>query len=61
LLVDLGTLEIISSINLILKDNKYIKQIKTLGERDRNAFVCRGEKYTTLFELSDNNEPNELS
>jgi hypothetical protein len=60
LLVVDSSLSIAATVNLILKDSKYIKSIRTLPNPTRSLFLCRGEKYTTLFELTDNYEPNEL-
>lgn len=59
-MISLEDLEVKASVNLILKENKYIKSIKVLPGNQNITFACRGEKYTTVYELSDNYEPSEL-
>ncbi len=41
-------------INFIMKDNKYIKNIKEIP--NSNRFLCRGETFTTLCEINNSKE-----
>lgn len=45
--------EVVATVSLILNDGKYVKAIKTLPLRHNHTFVCRSERRTTLYELTE--------